>query len=81
MSKWKGHKFGSTVETDADCNQPEHGIRIPEDKLPLLNRSSAMNMQKLIPEAGPGYKGLLEVFHQLHCLVGLTLPVSDSALS
>jgi hypothetical protein len=62
-------EVGRVMEDEADVHFLEHAIQIPEDKLPLLNRSSTMHMKKVVPEAGTGYKGLLEVFHQLHCLV------------
>lgn len=44
------------------------GINIPQEKLPLLNKSSAVNWLRTPKDKGDGYVGYLEVFHQLHCL-------------
>lgn len=50
-------------------NYVEHGIEVPESELAGLNRSPADNLKKVPKEVGNGYVGILEVFHQLHCLV------------
>lgn len=50
-------------------NISEHGIEIPTEKLSELNKSDADHLQHVPPEVGEGYIGLIEVFHQLHCLV------------
>jgi hypothetical protein len=42
-----------------------HAVSIPEDKLPLLNRSTKGNYK---PANEGGYAAFIEVFHQLHCL-------------
>ncbi|TVY38938.1 Cyclochlorotine biosynthesis protein [Lachnellula subtilissima] len=45
------------------------GIRIPEEKMALLNRSGTeRHFRPVEPELGGGYHALVEVFHQLHCL-------------
>lgn len=46
------------------------GIEITADKLPLLNRSAETAPWKPTAD-GKGYHALIEVFHQLHCLVCL----------
>ncbi|KAJ5588766.1 hypothetical protein N7537_011444 [Penicillium hordei] len=46
----------------------KHGVEIPPEKLSTLNKTEADNLQHVPPDVGPGYTGLLEVFHQLHCL-------------
>jgi hypothetical protein len=48
------------------------GVRIPEDKLHLLNRTADLGdgrKLKPIEDDEGGYHALIEVFHQLHCLV------------
>lgn len=42
-----------------------HAVRIPQEKLPLLNRSMTGNY-KLADNTD--YAALIEVFHQVHCL-------------
>lgn len=44
------------------------GLPIPEDKLYHLNRT--LDHPWELHPYEPGYKGMIEVFHQLHCLVG-----------
>lgn len=46
----------------------EHAINIEKDKLHIYNRSDVPNLRPAPPEVG-GYGAVLEVFHQLHCLV------------
>ena len=54
---------------------PEHGIEVPENEIKRLNRSEADHL-KLVPEdLGTGYVGILEAFHQQHCLVSIPLPI------
>lgn len=48
---------------------PEHGIEVPEDQIAGLNRSEADHLKHVPEDVGTGYVGILEVFHQLHCLV------------
>lgn len=55
-----------TIETDVFV---EHAVEIPLDKLHFANRTEADHMKKVPPEVGTGYVALIEVFHQLHCLV------------
>lgn len=43
-----------------------HAVRVPQDKLPLLNRSMTGHYKQT--DDGTGYAALIEVFHQLHCL-------------
>jgi Mycotoxin biosynthesis protein UstYa len=46
------------------------GVRIPPEKMHLLNRTVGEGDWRMIPdEAGGGYIALLDVFHQIHCLV------------
>ena len=45
-------------------------IRFPEDKLEALHKSPASLYTHVAPEYGEGAMGFLDVFHQLHCLVG-----------
>jgi hypothetical protein len=54
------------IETDIVV---EHAIEVPLDKLHFHNRTEADHMRKVPPEVGTGYVALIEVFHQLHCLV------------
>lgn len=61
------------------------GVRITEDKLALLNRTADLgNGRHLKPvedEKG-GYHALLEVFHQLHCLVrDMPLVIENSCIA
>jgi hypothetical protein len=51
----------------------EHAIEIPEDKIAGLNRTEADNLKHVPADVGTGYVAILEVFHQLHCLVCSTL--------
>ena len=44
-------------------------INIPMDKLHLLNKSTEVDWIRTPEEAGGGAAGLLEVMHQLHCVV------------
>jgi len=54
-------------------------VSIPEDKMPLLNRST--QTQAFKPDAsGSGYHALIEMFHQLHCLVSLPWSKTNSLL-
>jgi hypothetical protein len=49
------------------------GVRIPPERMYLLNRTLDEEDWKRVPdeEAGNGYVALLDVFHQIHCLVSL----------
>lgn len=47
----------------------EHGIEIGKDKIHLLNRTEADRLKHVPEEVGDGYVAILEVYHQLHCLV------------
>ncbi|KAF2752792.1 hypothetical protein EJ05DRAFT_480943 [Pseudovirgaria hyperparasitica] len=44
------------------------GIEVPRDRIHLLNRTEADNLQHVPAEVGTGYTAILEVYHQLHCL-------------
>ncbi|KAE9963083.1 hypothetical protein BLS_009708 [Venturia inaequalis] len=46
----------------------KHGIEVPADKLALLNRTDLDHIKHVPTSVGTGYRGILEVFHQLHCL-------------
>ena len=47
-----------------------HAINIPAQKLPLLDKDPEVTEFMRTPvEAGGGYAAMLEVHHQLHCLV------------
>lgn len=54
-------------------NKLEHGIEVPLDKLAGLNRTDADHIKHVPEKVGTGYVGILEVFHQLHCLVRFPL--------
>lgn len=49
--------------------QPEHAVEIPADKIAGLNRSESDNLKHVPEDVGTGYVAIIEVFHQLHCLV------------
>ena len=53
----------------------EHAIEVPENEIAGLNRSEADHLQHVPEDVGTGYVALLEVFHQLHCLVISSLPI------
>lgn len=45
---------------------------MPEDKLPLLNKTLAeKNWHFLPPELGGGIQAYIEGFHYIHCLVSV----------
>ncbi|KAF5511011.1 Cyclochlorotine biosynthesis protein O [Colletotrichum siamense] len=46
----------------------EHGFEVPPERLSGMNRSEEDHLMHVPPEVGDGYVGLLEVYHQLHCL-------------
>jgi len=51
----------------------DNGVRFPEDRLPLINRTHDLGggrkPRKAVDGKG-GYHAAIDVFHQLHCLVG-----------
>ena len=53
----------------------EHAIEVPENEIAGLNRSEADHLKHVPEDVGTGYVGILEVFHQLHCLV--SKPLAD----
>ena len=53
----------------------EHAIEVPENEIAGLNRSEADHLRHVPEDVGTGYVGMLEVFHQLHCLV--SKPLTD----
>ncbi|KAI4215178.1 MAG: hypothetical protein LQ351_002493 [Letrouitia transgressa] len=46
----------------------KHGVEVPMNQLAGLNRSDADHLKHVPEDVGTGYVGILEVFHQLHCL-------------
>ncbi|KAI9776101.1 MAG: hypothetical protein M1839_000614 [Geoglossum umbratile] len=44
------------------------GVRIPPEKMHLLNRTLGEEDWRMIPDEAGGYVALLDVFHQIHCL-------------
>lgn len=48
-------------------------VQFPEDKLPLLNKTPA---ERYAHTEDGGVQGFLNIFHQLHCLVSVFLPLS-----
>ncbi|KAL9612137.1 MAG: hypothetical protein Q9167_003253 [Letrouitia subvulpina] len=46
----------------------KHGVEVPMNQLAGLNRSEADHLKHVPEDVGTGYAGILEVFHQLHCL-------------
>ena len=44
-------------------------INVPYDKLGELNKSEEVSWKRVSPEHGGGVSALIEVFHQIHCLV------------
>ena len=44
-------------------------INVPYDKLSELNKSEEVSWKRVSPEHGGGVSALIEVFHQIHCLV------------
>ena len=48
---------------------PDGAVDIPEDKFSTTNKSAAVNWRRTPKEYGGGYAALIDVFHQLHCLV------------
>ncbi|KAL9035442.1 MAG: hypothetical protein Q9214_006580, partial [Letrouitia sp. 1 TL-2023] len=46
----------------------KHGVEVPMNQLAGLNRSEADHLKHVPEDVGTGYVGILEVFHQLHCL-------------
>ena len=48
---------------------PDGAVNIPEDKFSTTNKSAAVNWRRTPKEYGGGYAALIDVFHQLHCLV------------
>ena len=45
-------------------------IRFPDEGMEALNKTPAENWVHVDPKYGEGVLGWLNVFHQLHCLVG-----------
>lgn len=54
-----------------DVRSVEHGVEVPADKIAGLNRSEIDNLKHVPEDVGTGYVAILEVFHQLHCLVSV----------
>ena len=48
---------------------PDGAVDIPEDRFSTTNKSAAVNWRRTPKEYGGGYAALIDVFHQLHCLV------------
>lgn len=48
---------------------PDGAVKVPEEKLSSTNKSAAVNWRRTPKECGSGYAALVDVFHQLHCLV------------
>jgi len=51
---------------------PVNGVRFPEDKINLINRTHDLGNGRKPREAvdgNGGYHVMIDVFHQLHCLV------------
>ena len=51
------------------------GVRVPDDKLSLLNRTFDLGKGKTlrpVEDEKGGVHSLIEVFHQLHCLVRIS---------
>jgi hypothetical protein len=44
-------------------------VEIPANEIAGLNRSETDNLKHVPEDVGTGYVAILEVFHQLHCLV------------
>ncbi|TDZ21041.1 Cyclochlorotine biosynthesis protein O [Colletotrichum orbiculare MAFF 240422] len=66
-SPWRGPP---SPERDAAWEYLTHdgGVNVPLENLHLLNKSTDVDWEKSDPTFGGGAVGLLEVFHQLHCL-------------
>jgi hypothetical protein len=52
-------------------------FNVPEDKIPLLNKSTSTAWHHTDPEFGGGVAGLFWGFHQIHCLVSLSTLIED----
>lgn len=48
-------------------------VKLPDGKFATMNKSST-NYMRVPKEAGDGYAVMIDVFHQLHCLVRLQSP-------
>lgn len=70
---WFNLTYSETSLEYSSRNTPdlptEHAMEIPADKIASLNRSEADNLKHVPEEVGTGYVAIIEVFHQLHCLV------------
>ncbi|KAK1564010.1 uncharacterized protein LY79DRAFT_585368 [Colletotrichum navitas] len=66
-SPWRGHP---SPERDAAWDYLTHdgGVNVPLENLHALNKSPEVDWERSDPAFGGGAVGLLEVFHQLHCL-------------
>ncbi len=56
-----------------DSSPTDEGIKIESWQMTMLNRTNLDMYEKVKPEQGDGYVALLEVHHQLHCLVSRSL--------
>ncbi|KXJ84919.1 hypothetical protein Micbo1qcDRAFT_128869 [Microdochium bolleyi] len=66
-SKFRGPPTPELEQAWTDVSL-KHGISVPQDKLSFLNRTDDDHVQHIDEDPTKGYTGLLEVFHQLHCL-------------
>jgi hypothetical protein len=69
---WKCRKDQSRLDAVRLLTCPDGPFRIPEEEVAGLNRSADLGGGKaLIPadDGSGGYLAMIEVFHQLHCLV------------
>ena len=57
---------------------PEHAVEIPASEIAGLNRSESDNLKHVPEDVGTGYVAILEVFHQLHCLVRSQISVPSA---
>ncbi|KAK1973380.1 hypothetical protein LZ30DRAFT_611001 [Colletotrichum cereale] len=66
-SPWRGPP---SPERDAAWDYLTHdgGVNVPLEHLHALNKSTEVDWERSDPAFGGGAVGLLEVFHQLHCL-------------
>ncbi|CZT18450.1 uncharacterized protein RCC_04295 [Ramularia collo-cygni] len=56
------------IDIDFAASFNKHGVEIPVEEIQGLNRSESDHLRHVPPEIGTNYVGILEVFHQLHCL-------------
>ena len=53
---------------------PDGAVDIPKDKFFTTNKSAAVKGRRTPKEYGGGYLALIDIFHQLHCLVSAFNP-------